>query len=1085
MVRAAGGPGPGFSAAGRALWRDPEAVAEGRLPLRAVVGASPTVDTARAWVEGGAGDPLRGAGAPALGPWTLRLDGRWRFARYGRPEAVPQEALSTAYDDGAWAALTVPGAWPLQGFDAPHYTNVQMPFPEAPPEVPEDNATGVYRRRFRCPRAWRGGQVTLELGSAESVVFVYLNGTYLGFSKDSRLPAHFDLTSQLQPGENLLALMVVRYSDGSWLEDQDHWWLAGLHRSVRLYHRPAIHLADLTLRGEAGGAWTVEAELSAAVSGYRLRARLETLSGRPLGRGVEEGFRVSAEPTVWSTLTSEGPRVRLSGRYGRAKSWSPEAPSLYRLVLELFDPAGALVEAIAPRLGFRTVAIDQGKLCVNGVPITVRGVNRHEHHPERGKTLSTAEQRADLLKIKRFGFNAVRTAHYPNDPVFYHLCDEIGLFVFDEANVECHARQHSLAADPRFEAAISARIRRMAQRDRNHPCIIAWSLGNEAGYAPVHDAEAAWLRAFDPTRVIHYEGAIQRPWDALEGGPLARRLGAGRGFAVPATDLICPMYPSHEGLARFAEAPPVDAPVILCEYSHAMGNANGGLADYWALFDRYPQLQGGFIWDWVDQGLTLPGKGPEARAYGYGGDFGDVPNDRNFCLNGLVDPDRRPHPALWEHLALASPLQLEGFDVRRGVLKLRSQQDFTETKGLVLRWALERDGVPVQRGRLSAPLLSPGQRGLLAVPFNAPTLLPGSQLCLRVRVEQGQGTEAVPKGWVFREASFPVATGPKPKPKPKPSRRPRRPWTDGPRGPALVLEDGLTARFDGVTGALQALGPGEGAPWLTALAPSLWRAPLDNDGIPRGSLPQGPLRRWRGQGLAALTARLEAVEWQGDGVLRRGSLVTATGLSLPYAQRCYATASGWLVFEEGLVLEEALADVPRVGVCCTLPKRFDQATYLGLGPRENYRDRRFASAFGRYSASIDALSETYLAPQAAGNRGDVHWWAQRSAGGEGLLFLAPPGGELSVSHFSDAQLEAVDHRYALRPEPRLTLHLDLQQRGVGTGACGPDVLPKDRIPAGTHCWRWALRPLGAGAKLERALEEAPALRALPKPRLPL
>ena len=288
-----------------------------------------------------------------------------------------------------------------------------------------------------------------------------------------------------------------------------------------------------------------------------------------------------------------------------------------------------------------------------------------------------------------------------------------------------------------------------------------------------------------------------------------------------------------------------------------------------------------------------------------------------------------------------------------------------------------------------------------------------------------------------------------------------------------------------MTGALQALGPDKGAPWLSALAPSLWRAPLDNDGIPRGSVPQGPLRRWREQGLAALTPRLEAVEWQGDGVLRRGSLVTATGLSLPYAQRCYATASGWLVFEEGLVLEAALADVPRVGVCCTLPKRFDQATYLGRGPRENYRDRRFASAFSRYSASIDALSETYLAPQAAGNRGDVHWWAQRSAGGEGLLFLAPPGGELSVSHFSDAQLEAVDHRYALRPEPRLTLHLDLQQRGVGTGACGPDVLPKDRIPAGTHCWRWAVRPLGAGAKLERALEEAPALRALPKPRLPL
>lgn len=1067
----------GLSATGVPLWQNPEAVAEGRLPMTAVVGASPTAEAARRWQEGGAGDPARGPDAPELGPWTLRLDGRWRFALCPSPTAVPSRFHEPTFDDGAWASVTVPGAWPLQGFDFPHYTNVQMPFAGAPPAVPEANPTGLYRRRFRCPRGWRKGRVTLELGAAESVVFVYLNGQYLGFSKDSRLPAEFDLSAALQAGENVLALMVVRYSDASWLEDQDHWWLAGLHRSVRLHFRPHVHIADLALQADAEGCWRAEACLSRPAPGYALRGRLETLAGRPLGKAQAAGFRVEATPSIWTTLTDEGPRAGLEGQLARPKCWSPEAPHLYRLVLELLDERGQVVEALAPRVGFRSVILRDGFLCVNGRAITIRGVNRHEHHPERGKTLTKAEQRDELLQIKRAGFNAVRTAHYPNDRVFYHLCDELGLYVFDEANIETHARQHSLCHDPRFEAAMAARIRRMAQRDRNHPCIIAWSLGNEAGYGPVHDAEAAWLRAFDPTRVIHYEGAIQRPWDALEEGPLARRVGPGRGFAVPATDLICPMYPSHDGLRRFAENPPVAAPVILCEYSHAMGNSNGGLADYWALINRYPQLQGGFIWDWVDQGLTLPGARASARAYGYGGDFGDEPNDRNFCINGLVDPDRRAHPALEEHAALAAPLAFEGFSPKTQRLALRSQRDFLGTEDLALNWALVCEGRTRQSGLLPAPALAPGERGTVGVPFTPVALRPGQRLQLRVALVQRRATAVLRRGWVYREASFPLGEGAVP-----PLPRPAPALSLGAASPAFELGGGARLELDGVSGGLKRLRqPGEGD-LLRGLAPCLWRAPLDNDGIPRGTVPQNPLRRWQRLGLQHLTLELEAVRWDAGAVLRRGLLRTAAGLGLPYHQRLRAGPPGWLVLEEGLEVPEGLRDLPRLGVRFSVPSSFTEAEYYALGPGENYRDRQFAASLGRYHATIDGLSETYLAPQASGNRGDVHWWAQRRPDGFGLMFLAPKGGEMSISYYSDEQLEATAHRHALKPEKRLTVHLDLQQRGVGTGACGPDVLPKDRLKAGVFRWRWALRCLQPGEEVDAFLPEIAQLRRLPPPR---
>ncbi|MDZ7826391.1 MAG: glycoside hydrolase family 2 TIM barrel-domain containing protein [Gammaproteobacteria bacterium] len=719
---------------GEAVLGQPERVAAGRLPMRTSFRAAPDAEAALTKDADGH-------------PWRLDLDGRWRFRLYARPDEVPARVADSEFDDRSWRDLDVPGCWPLQGVDHPIYTNVRMPFPGDPPHVPQANPTGVYRRRIRLPAGWHKRRVVLHVGGAESLVLVHLNGERLGFAKDSRLPSEFDLTGRLQPGYNCITLVVVRWSDASWLEDQDHWWLAGLHRPVFLYTTARTHLADIELDSDwdgSAGSLEVRARVDgpgADEPGWQVRVGVRREGGAELTRRpllAEVPVRDASTPhrDLVSGVLWQGRVAQTSWRSRRVRPWSAERPELYRVVVELLDPKGLVVEAASLRCGFRRVRIEDGLLRVNGRPVTLRGVNLHEHHERLGKTVPEATTREDLVLMKRHGFNAVRTAHYPHAPGFYDLCDELGLYVMDEADVECHARQHGLAHDDAWSAAISARIRRMVRRDRNHPSVILWSLGNESGHAPIHSAEAAWIRHADPTRPVHYEGAVQLPWDALEGGELAARLGVDRtrapGFDVAASDLVCPMYPSLQALEHWARELHRDRPLIMCEYSHAMGNSNGSLADYWALIEAHPGLQGGFIWDWVDQGLVLPPRHGDDEddeeqvaasaphpGWGFGGDFGDEPNDANFCINGLVWPDRTPHPALLEHRTLAAPMVFLDHD--RGRLRFRSQLDFVGTDWLEVRWEVRVDGVEVEQGRCPAPKLSPGATGSVRVKIRGPS----------------------------------------------------------------------------------------------------------------------------------------------------------------------------------------------------------------------------------------------------------------------------------------------------------------------------------------------------------------------------
>jgi beta-galactosidase len=728
---------------------------------------------------------------------VLSLDGAWSFARVDRPEDVTLEHLCGPTD--GWGRIEVPGCWTMQGHDRPHYTNVQMPFPGPPPSVPEANPTGVHRRTITVPTAWRGQRTVLRVGGAETVLYVHVDGHPVAMGKDARLHHDIDLTPWVEPGQPAdLALTVVRWSDATYLEDQDHWHHAGLHRSVSLLATPLVRIDDVhptadwdpaTGAGHLGLRVAVGAE-GHGPKGWRVRAVVA-------GHEAEGPVRFEHPTNPWVTaMAFTGRAVELTIDVPGAAPWSAEAPHLHDLTVTLLDDAGTEVDVVTLPIGFRRVEVRGHELLVNGVAPLIKGVNRHDHDPRRGKAVTAESIEADLLAMKRHNLNAVRTSHYPNDPVLYDLCDRLGFYVVDEADVESHAHLRSLTQDPVWAAPILERITRMAQRDKAHPSVIVWSLGNESGVAAVHDAAAAWLRAWDPSRPVQYESGISA--DLLAGVDLVDALAAPR----PESDLIVPMYPTVEALVAWATRAVPDRPLIMCEYIHAMGNSCGGLDEYWTAIRTHPGLQGGFVWDWVDQALEQ--ELPDGRTrLAYGGDFGDEPNDGTFCCNGLVAADRTPHPALLEAAAVMAPVRIEALDAARGVLRVRNEHAFVDLAWLTPRWVVTVDGDEVAEGALAPLALPAGEVTTVTVPVPSPSLEPGQRAHLTLSFAS---TEA-------------------------------QPWC--PAGHVVASQQVLLAAEPGHT---LAPGPtGSTAPDLDDLQPvlALWRAPIDNE-----IWGAAPARRW-------------------------------------------------------------------------------------------------------------------------------------------------------------------------------------------------------------------------------------------------
>jgi len=977
-------------------WADPQLLEIDRLPMRPPTAAVDTLEQIRT------DQPPR---------WRRSLNGRWQFRLFDHPDRVPATAVTRPATGRSWTTVAVPGNWTLQDVgDLPQYTNVQMPFPGPPPTLPERNPTGVYRRTMRIPSGWLDRQVVLHVGGAESVHALYVNGTFAGYGTDSRLASEYDITPHVHAGVNDIAIVVVRWSAQSYVEDQDQWWMAGLHREVFVEARAAVHLAGLVC--DAGldattGTLTATATLGGLQppeTGWQVRFSVETLGGRRLGGAVTGRVRSRFDrPYVFTGHTTTA-----TVRVPDVEAWSAESPTRYRVVAELLDPDDEVTEVHTELIGFRSVEVRDRQLLVNGQPIWIFGVNRHDHHPTRGKAVTVDDMRDDLLAMRRNNITALRCAHYPNDPRLLDLCDEIGMYVIDEANLESHAYNTSLCNDPRYRSTWLARGARMVERDRNHPSVIAWSLGNEAGYGPNHDALAGWIRSTDPSRPLHYEGAVFH--DGWIAGGLA------------ASDLVCPMYPTIDAIESYGRSGRGDRPLIMCEYSHAMGNSNGSLADYWDVITRTPGLQGGFIWEWKDHGLLtrLPNG---TRGFAYGGQFGEDPHDGNFVADGLMSSDLQPHPAMQEVMWVHRPVVV---DVDGDELVVTNRRSFTDLDDLRAMWELLVAGTIVESGELTFGDIAASSTVRIPLPCAAPD---AADAHFTVRWTRRRPTAWAPAEHLVAWDQHPIGAHPStaaPTPTPNPREAHDRVVDDTNR--AQFLDEALVA----------------------PVSLSIFRAPTDNDGL--------KLREDLGE---AFNREEKALgRWRRAGVDRR-----AADDFVEHRHRIERYDDGSIVHHHEVVVPDDLTDLARIGITFELGRGFDRVRWYGRGPLENYPDRNRGAVLGIWDAEVDEAP--YLVPQEFGLRTDCRWFEFADPTTKRVVRLEPiePSTlHVSATRFGVDDLYAAAHETDLRPRRTLVVHADVAHRGLGTASCGPDVLDRYRITPGTHRFSYRMTS-GVGPRM--------------------
>lgn len=1037
---------PHVDLVGSAPWSSPEVTGIGRLPSRATF--EPTCP----------GDPIGR---------VRSLDGTWRFTLLDRPELVGPEHTGAGVDDGTWSTIRVPGTWNTQGWGTPHYTNVVMPFVADPPAVPDANPTGVYRTRFTVPDAWTSRRTILRIGGADSMHVVYCNGRPVGMGKDTRLTSDYDVTDHLRPsGDNELAIVVVRWSDATWLEDQDQWWLAGITRSVQLISVPSVHLLDIRALASldatcSTGTLRVEAVVRFAEGeerGWRVRIALR----RPDGRRLPVEHDALAVPTfdhrsaLHEAVAAErhpGPRVRWDLKIPDVITWSAERPRLHTLVVELLAPDGTVAERAEQRVGFRRVEIAGRELLVNGDPVLVQGVNRHDHDPATGCVVSRETIRQDLVLMKAHNINAVRTSHYPPDPYLYEVADELGLYVIAEANIETHARHAHLTHEPEYLLALVDRMARMVRRDGNHACIIGWSLGNESGNAPAHHAMAAWTRAYDPTRFVQYEGPHRGSLESTD----------------DVSDIVCPMYPTIDAIVRWARAERDPRPLVMCEFSHAMGNSNGALVDYWDAIRAHHGLQGGFIWEWIDHGITTT-DALGRSFYAYGGHFGDEPNDGAFVADGVVGPDRAPHPGLREVMHVWRPVRIEAVGARGDRVRVTNEHWELDLSGHRTDWELLVDGAVAQRGWLDLSDLPPQSTCTVEVPWDRDLVPRGSEAHLVFRTSLRRATAWAPRGHVVAWDQIAVRHRAAVASHPAVSRGGTS--LDAPAR-LVVGTSGGSVVIDTVRGTVDQIRCGDVALLASPVEPlGVLRPRIDNDGVLPGVLGlPGVAVRWAAAGIdriAPIAVRRE-VRIAGDTVVVRcEDHLTVDGVAgapaIVHRLVIAVAPDGTVTFDHDVRVPRTFDDLPRLGSSALLVGGFEHLEWFGDGPHETYADRRSSALIARWSSTVTEQYVPYVHPQDHGHHEATRWVRLTGTPGtpvEGTMLELRAGDPFTFSfsarHHTDEDLDRAATPLDLPSRVETHLTVDHLRRGVGTGSCGPDTLPQHRIGAGRHRWSWQMR----------------------------
>ena len=959
----------------------------------------------------------------------LTLNGKWRFSFSPSVDGAPADFYRDDFDISAWKQIRVPADWQAEGYDQARYNNVTYPFPANRPLIPHDrNPVGSYRRDVDVPASWSGQDVILHIGAAGSAYYVWVNGQQVGYSEDSKLPSEFDITRFLRPGKNSIAMRIYRWSDGSYLEDQDFWRVSGIEREVFLMAAPRTRIRDYAVRAGLTNNWRdgtldVVAKVLPGSAAVTVRATLF------------DGDRTVSRRTALVSAGKTEQNVHLVDRLTDVRSWSAETPNLYTLLLELTDAKGAVIQATRQRVGFRDVAIRNGQLQINGRPVYIRGVNRHEHDPDTFHVISMESMRRDIEMMKLNNVNAVRTSHYPNDPRWYDLADEYGLYVMDEANVESHAymemgwkgdkerKLYQIGFDPAWEAAHVSRVANMIERDKNHPSIIFWSLGNEAGIGPAFEKGAAEARRRDPTRLVSYLGG-----------------GTSELTPNPYGDIFAPMYYRVEQTIAYATDPRFTQPLIQCEYSHMQGNSGGNLADYWDAIYAHPKLQGGFIWDWVDQSMHARDENGEPY-WGTGNLYGPNPGGEIEFGDGLIQPDRTPNPHLFEMRKVYQPIAFRADDLANGRFTAVNHNDFRNLSDFDFGWILLDDGVEVARGDL--PTVDVAARGQGSLSISLPAVRQaGHEYVLTLTARARGGASAlIPSGHLIAWDQF-VLPGDA-----------ARTVSAASGGSASVRESadrvtlsaaGSELQIDRITGLVDYRKDGRSI--ITGGSPNFYRALTDND---IGTWTEGTHDIWK---TASASRTVESVT-----VERSTHTDIAVRVRFVVGSGAASFESRYVMHGDGAVAVDAqftptgtsLPDPLRVGMAFAMPSEFTELEWYGKGPHESYQDRQTGAALGRWSGAIAAQNHDYMRPQETGNKVAVRWLAVR---GRNVPTLTVKGDQpLSVNvlafPYEDLSRRPPGTRRSsdIVPHGHVSVMIDAVQTGLGgTDSWSPQGRPLER-----------------------------------------
>ncbi|MCF6332682.1 MAG: DUF4981 domain-containing protein [Draconibacterium sp.] len=952
-------------------------------------------------------------------PFIQSLNGIWKFNLAHNPSERPVWFYKDDFDTRKWDEIKVPANWELEGYDYPIYTNVKYPHKKTPPTIQADyNPVGSYKRTFKIPAKWNGDEVILHFGAVSSAINVWVNEQFVGYSEDSKTPAEFNITKYLKSGQNSLAVEIFRWSDASYLEDQDFWRMSGITRDVYLEARKQQQIQDFRVISSLDESYTTGIfELNIAVLNIGEKASSGVIEAKLLDSGITvKGFL--------KELSIGKSNILFDVAIPNVKKWSAEIPNLYELIITLKNEKG-IIEVIKQEVGFRTVEIKNANLLVNGKYVYIKGANLHEHNDKTGHVQDKETMLKDIKTMKTYNLNAVRTSHYPEPALWYELCNKYGLYIVDEANIESHGMGYgpkSLAKNESWKAAHLYRTKNMFERDKNQPCIIIWSLGNEAGNGVNFEATYDYLKSVDQTRPVQYERA-------------------GHEYN---TDIFCPMYARIESMEKYALSKP-DKPLIQCEYAHAMGNSVGNLQDYWDLIEKYDVLQGGFIWDWVDQGLLTTNDAGE-EYWAYGGDFGPdtVPSDGNFCINGLVDPDRTPKPALLEVKKVYQNIGFSAVNLKTGTISIKNKYSFLNLSTFDFVWEIIGDGIVVDHGKLNNIDLAPGETINATIDYTIQPQ-PGVEYFLNLKANLKKDWSLVEAGTEMAAEQFELPVF---KIAPKTNTAQFATVTlEENETSATVSGEGFAVTFNKKDGVISSFQNGGTELLKSGPIPNFWRAPTDND-FGNGLYKRNRVWRKAGENRKVTSVSVSKIENNKVRIEFKFNLLDEANEAIAKYTSIYTVyGSGDVVVNNNFkITKDKLPDIVRMGMNLVMPRRFDQMSWLGRGPQESYWDRKTGAFVGLYSGSVADQYWAYIRPQENGNKTDVRWLTITDKAGNGLLFSGMPLLEVSAHHNIMEDFESLErtdgrqrpgekvvnrHTTDVKPRDLTSVNIDFKQMGVG------------------------------------------------------